>query len=99
MKWVAHGWAILLYVLFFIQVHATFQKRSRDQRQDDEDPEKRRKADVSDLFLSNDISAQRAHRLLKGINDCKVAGFKSLARSGASGKLGQRHEQEDEEGL
>ena len=83
-----HGWAFLLYVLFFLQVEAMFQKRSRDHRQEDEDPQKRLRADVSDLFLSNDVSAQRAHRIMQGIDDCKVPGFRKLATAGDSGSRG-----------
>ena len=58
MRWPRHGLILLVYLLFFQQVDAMFQKRSRDPEQDkQEDPAKRLKSDIADLSHSNDISA------------------------------------------
>ena len=74
--------ALLVHGLFLQQVAAMFSKRGRDEKQEQEDAAKRLKADLADLFLSNEVSAQRAHTTFRNVDQCGVPGFQKLARTG-----------------
>jgi hypothetical protein len=73
-------------VLVIIHVAtAMFTKRALPDRGSD-DPTVRMRNNLVDLFLSNDISSARAQSLFDDADQCKIGGFRKLAKIGNRGK-------------
>ena len=84
-----HMWSRLLVVLYlWWDAVAMFSKRQGPDR-DWSDKDKNFKANIDDLFLSNDISAQRAQSLYQDGTDTGHK-WEKFAKAGNSGKCGKR---------
>ena len=62
-----------------------FHKRSKGYSKEELSPSKRLRANLEDLFLSNEVSALRAREAFEDAEAAGLPGFSRLARAGASG--------------
>ena len=84
-KMLVHKWTRLLATLMlFGHALAMFSKRQGPDR-DISDKAKKFKANIDDLFLSNDISATRAQSVYQDGADCDLPGWKKAAKVGSHG--------------
>ena len=73
---------VLVWILILQACQAMFSKRAAPEGLDKMAPCKVLKAELADLFLSNDISAQRAQRIFASAEQRQLGGFRDLAKAG-----------------